>query len=189
VFERFTDSARRVVVLAQEEARHLNHHGIGTEHLLLGLMVEGESPAALALQDLGYDVEDVRAEIEDAASPVVAESAADERAVAFTPQCKKVLELSLRESWNLSHSPHSPIGPEHMLLGLLKQQDGLAAQVLLTGVPSLNMIRRQVLNRMNVKSPVVIADAGGGQHPLEAIERRLEAIEIRLSALEDRLDG
>jgi ATP-dependent Clp protease ATP-binding subunit ClpC len=174
-----------VVVLAQEEARYLHHRGIGTEHLLLALMVEGESPAALALQDLGCDVEGLRAEIEEAAGQV-AESEADDRVIAFTPQCKKVLELSLRESLRLSHSF---IGPEHMLLGLLQQQDGLAVQVLLARGLSLHLIRRQVLNRMATEPPVIFAEAPENQDPLQAVERRLEAIEIRLSALEDRLDG
>jgi ATP-dependent Clp protease ATP-binding subunit ClpC len=186
VFERFTDSARRVVVLAQEEARYLHHHGIGTEHLLLALMVEGESPAALTLQDLGYGIEDLRAEIEEAAGPVTAQPSADTSAISFTPQCKKVLELSLRESLSLSHSF---IGPEHMLLGLLKEQDGLAARLLLARGPSLNMIRRQVLNRMHAATPVMFAAERPAHNPLEDVERRLEAIEIRLSALEDRLDG
>lgn len=185
MFERFTDSARRVVVLAQEEARYLHHNRIGTEHLLLALMVEGESPAAMALHDLGFAVEDVRTEIE-AAVGSVAEPATGNEAIVFTPQCKKVLELSLRESLNLSHSF---IGPEHMLLGLLKEQDGLAAQVLLAGGLSPHVIRRRVLALMGAEPPTIFAEAGEERDPLQAVERRLEAIEIRLSALEDRLDG
>jgi len=189
VFERFTDSTRRVVVLAQEEARHLNHSYIGTEHLLLGLMAEGESPAALALDDLGYDREAVRDGVEEIIGR--GQEATSKDPVPFSPRAKKILELSLRESLALSH-PF--IGPEHLLLGLLREREGVGAQILLAQGPSLDVIRQRVLERVGTgPAPVTARQFTSGPTRMEEIlnniERRLEAIEIRLSALEDRLDG
>jgi ATP-dependent Clp protease ATP-binding subunit ClpC len=193
VFERFTDSTRRVVVLAQEEARHLNHNYIGTEHLLLGLMAEGKSPAALALDDLGYTREAVRGGVDEILGRGQVPTSKDP--VPFSPRAKKILELSLRESLALSH-PF--IGPEHLLLGLLREREGVGAQILVAQGPSLEVIRQRVLERVGTHPASVTArqftsgertGATRLEEILNNLERRLEAIEIRLSALEDRLDG
>ncbi len=124
MFERFTDRARRVVVLAQEEARLLDHDYIGTEHLLLGLIHESEGVAAKVLESLGISLEEVRTEVQAAVGRGVA---APEGHIAFTPRAKKVLELSLREALQLGHNY---IGTEHILLGLIREGRGVAAQVL-----------------------------------------------------------
>ena len=124
MFERFTDRARRVVVLAQEEARMLNHNYIGTEHVLLGLIHEGEGVAAKALESLGISLEAVRQQVEEIIGRGQSLVAGQ---VPFTPRAKKVLELSLREALALGHHY---IGTEHLLLGLLREGEGVAAQVL-----------------------------------------------------------
>src|SRR5438876_8758362 len=124
MFERFTDRARRVVVLAQEEARMLNHNYIGTEHILLGLIHEGEGVAAKALESLGISLEAVRSQVEE----IIGQGqAAPTGHIPFTPRAKKVLELSLREALQLGHNY---IGTEHILLGLIREGEGVAAQVL-----------------------------------------------------------
>jgi len=124
MFERFTDRARRVVVLAQEEARMLNHNYIGTEHILLGLIHEGEGVAAKALESLNISLEAVRQQVEE----IIGQGqAAPTGHIPFTPRAKKVLELSLREALQLGHNY---IGTEHILLGLIREGEGVAAQVL-----------------------------------------------------------
>jgi ATP-dependent Clp protease ATP-binding subunit ClpC len=124
VFERFTDRARRVVVLAQDEARMLNHNYIGTEHLLLGLIQEGEGVAAQALDALGISLADARRDTEE----IIGQGpAAPTGHMPFTPRAKKVLELALREALQLGHNY---IGTEHILLGLVREGEGVAAQVL-----------------------------------------------------------
>ena len=124
MFERFTDRARRVLVLAQEEARLLNHSFIGTEHILLGLIHEGEGVAAKALESLGISLEAVREKVEET---IGLAGTAPTGSPPFTPRAKKVLELSLREALQLGHSY---IGTEHMLLGLVREGEGVAATVL-----------------------------------------------------------
>ena len=124
MFERFTDRARRVVVLAQEEARNLNHNYIGTEHILLGLIHEGEGVAAQALEAMGISLESVREQVEE----IIGQGTeAPSGHIPFTPRAKKVLEYSLREALQLGHNY---IGTEHILLGLIREGDGVAAQVL-----------------------------------------------------------
>ena len=124
MFERFTDRARRVVVLAQEEARLLNHSYIGTEHILLGLIHEGEGVAAKALESLGISLEAVRSQVEE----IIGQGGSSPSGhIPFTPRAKKVLELSLREALQLGHNY---IGTEHILLGLIREGEGVAAQVL-----------------------------------------------------------
>jgi len=125
MFERFTDRARRVVVLAQEEARLLDHDWIGTEHLLLGLIQEQEGVAARALDVLGVSLETVRSEIEKAVKP--GKKKPQSMHIPFTPRAKKILELSLREALQLGHNY---IGTEHLLLGLVREGEGVGAQVL-----------------------------------------------------------
>src|SRR6266545_2498733 len=138
MFERFTDGARRVVVLAQEEARMLNHHNVGTEHVLLGLIREGEGVAAKALESLGLSLEGVRQQVEE----IIGQGQqAVGGQIPFTPRAKKVLELSLREALQLGHNY---IGPEHILLGLIRESEGVAAQVLLRMGADLNRVRQQV---------------------------------------------
>jgi Clp amino terminal domain, pathogenicity island component len=139
MFERFTDRARRVVVLAQEEARLLNHNYIGTEHILLGLIHEGEGVAAKALESLGISLEAVRIEVEEIIGQ--GQSAPVGR-IPFTPRTKKVLELSLREAKQLGHNY---IGTEHILLGLIREGEGVAAQVLVRLGAELPRVRQQVI--------------------------------------------
>ena len=134
MFERFTDRARRVVVLAQEEARLLNHNYVGTEHLLLGLIHEGQGVAAQALESLGISLQAVRAEVEE----IIGQGQRPRRAHPFTPRAKKVLELSLREAKQLGHNY---IGTEHILLGLIREGEGVAAQVLVKLGADLSRVR------------------------------------------------
>ena len=122
MFERFTDRARRVVVLAQEEARMLNHNYIGTEHILLGLIHEGEGVAAKALESLSISLDGVREQVQE----IIGQGQqAPSGHIPFTPRAKKVLELSLREALQLGHNY---IGTEHILLGLIREGEGVAAQ-------------------------------------------------------------
>jgi ClpA/ClpB-like protein len=139
MFERFTDRARRVVVLAQEEARLLNHNYIGTEHLLLGLIHEGQGVAAKALESLGISLESVRAQVEEVIGRGQRPPGGH---IPFTPRAKKVLEMSLRESLELGHNY---IGTEHILLGLIREGEGVAAQVLVKLGAGLARARQQVL--------------------------------------------
>ena len=139
MFERFTDRARRVVVLAQEEARLLNHNYIGTEHILLGLIHEHEGLAAKALESLGISLESVRGQVEEIIGPG---GIAPSGYIPFTPRAKKVLELSLREALQLGHNY---IGTEHILLGLIREGEGVAAQVLVELGADLARVREQVV--------------------------------------------
>jgi ATP-dependent Clp protease ATP-binding subunit ClpC len=143
VFERFTDRARRVLVLAQEEARLLNHSFIGTEHILLGLIHEGEGVAAKALESLGISLEAVREKVEETIGMA---GTAPSGSPPFTPRAKKVLELSLREALQLGHSY---IGTEHMLLGLVREGEGVAATVLVSLGADLGRVRQQVIQLMS----------------------------------------
>ncbi len=143
MFERFTDRARRVVVLAQEEARMLNHNYIGTEHILLGLIHEGEGVAAKALESLGISLEAVRSQVEE----IIGQGQqAPSGHIPFTPRAKKVLELSLREALQLGHNY---IGTEHILLGLIREGEGVAAQVLVKLGADLNKVRQQVIQLLS----------------------------------------
>ncbi|RJP30841.1 MAG: ATP-dependent Clp protease ATP-binding subunit [Actinobacteria bacterium] len=139
MFQRFSDRARRVVVLAQEEARMLNHNYIGTEHLLLGLIQEGEGVAAKALESMGISLEAVRSQVEEI---IGRGSSAPTGHIPFTPRAKKVLELSLREALQLGHNY---IGTEHILLGLIREGEGVAAQVLTKLGADLDRVRNQVV--------------------------------------------
>src|SRR6187397_1219829 len=143
MFERFTDRARRVVVLAQEEARMLNHNYIGTEHILLGLIHEGEGVAAKALESLNISLEAVRQQVEE----IIGQGqAAPTGHIPFTPRAKKVLELSLREALQLGHNY---IGTEHILLGLIREGEGVAAQVLQKLGADLNRVRQTVIQLLS----------------------------------------
>ena len=153
LFERFTDRARRVVVLAQEEARLLNHCYIGTEHILLGLIHEGEGVAAKALESLGISLEAVRSQVEE----IIGQGGtAPSGHIPFTPRAKKVLELSLREALQLGHNY---IGTEHILLGLIREGEGVAAQVLVKLGADLSRVRQQVIQLLSGYT----GPGGGGQ--------------------------
>ncbi len=158
MFERFTDRARRVVVLAQEEARMLNHNYIGTEHILLGLIHEGEGVAAKALESLGISLEAVRSQVEE----IIGQGQqAPSGHIPFTPRAKKVLELSLREALQLGHNY---IGTEHILLGLIREGEGVAAQVLVKLGADLNRVRQQVIQLLSGyqgKEPAAAGPAEG----------------------------
>jgi ATP-dependent Clp protease ATP-binding subunit ClpC len=138
MLERFDQQARRVVVLAQEEARTLNHNYVGTEHILLGLIREGGA-AARALESRGISLDAVRQQVEEI---IGRGQQAPSGHVPFTKRAKKALELSLRESLQLGHNY---IGTEHILLGLLREGDGVAVQVLVKLGADLNQVRQQVI--------------------------------------------
>ena len=143
MFERFTDRARRVVVLAQEEARMLNHNYIGTEHILLGLIHEGEGVAAKALESMNISLQAVREQVQEI---IGRGQTAPSGHIPFTPRAKKVLELSLREALQLGHNY---IGTEHILLGLIREGEGVAAQVLQKLGADLNRVRQQVIQLLS----------------------------------------
>ena len=150
MFERFTDRARRVVVLAQEEARMLNHNYIGTEHILLGLVHEGEGIASRALLSLNISLDAVRRQVEE----VIGRGGSPPGGhIPFTPRAKKVLELSLREALQLGHNY---IGTEHILLGVIREGEGVGAQVLTRLGASLERVRQAVIH---------LLPASGGESP------------------------
>ncbi|GAA1138883.1 ATP-dependent Clp protease ATP-binding subunit [Ornithinicoccus hortensis] len=156
MFERFTDRARRVVVLAQEEARMLNHNYIGTEHILLGLIHEGEGVAAKALESLGISLDAVREQVQE----IIGQGQQSPTGhIPFTPRAKKVLELSLREGLQLGHNY---IGTEHILLGLIREGEGVAAQVLVKLGADLNKVRQQVIQLLSGYQGKEAATAGVG---------------------------
>ena len=188
MLERFTDRARRVVKLAEEEARMLNHNYIGTEHILLGLIHEGEGVGAKALESLGISLEAVRQQVEE----IIGQGQqVPSEEIPFTPRAKKVLELSLRESLQLGHTY---IGTEHILLGLIREGDGVAAQVLVKLGAGLNQVRQQVITLVSGQQPQpdrLLPQASipvtGVQDRLDAIEARLGAIDVHLTAVEQRV--
>jgi ATP-dependent Clp protease ATP-binding subunit ClpA len=143
MFERLTNRARRVIVLAQEEARMLNHNYIGTEHILLGLIHEGEGVAARALESLGISLEAVRHQVEE----IIGQGQqAPNGHIPFTPRAKKVLELSSREAKKLGHKH---IGTGHLLLGLIRERKGVAAQTLVQLGADLPTVRQQVIHQLS----------------------------------------
>jgi ATP-dependent Clp protease ATP-binding subunit ClpA len=192
MFERFTDRARRVVVLAQDEARLLRHNYIGTEHILLGLIHEGEGVAARALESLGISLEMVRHQVEE----IIGEGqVVPSGHIPFTPRAKKVLELSLREALDIGHNY---IGTEHLLLGLIREGHGVAAQVLVALGADLSRVRQQVIDVLAAyqgrtgeagQAPArsASAEAGRQERPAAALAGRIRTIEARLSAIELRL--
>jgi ATP-dependent Clp protease ATP-binding subunit ClpC len=146
VFERFTDRARRVLTLAQEEARLLNHSFIGTEHILLGVMREGDGVGAEALRSLGVSLDVVRVKVVEI---VGASTSIPGGPPPFTPRAKKVLEVALREALQLNHSY---IGTEHILLGLMREREGVAATVLANLGVDLSRVRQTVNTLMTGRS-------------------------------------
>jgi ATP-dependent Clp protease ATP-binding subunit ClpC len=190
MFERFTDRARRVVVLAQEEARMLSHNYIGTEHILLGLAREGEGVAARALESLGIGLAAVRRQVEEI---IGRGQHLPSGHIPFTPRAKKVLELSLSEARRLGHNY---ISTEHMLLGLIREGEGVGAQVLVRLGADLNQLRSQVIRQVADREPeatgrisvvgepeadvLLPRTAADVQSALTKIMQRLEAIERHL---------
>ena len=158
MFEKFTDKARRVVVLAQEEAKLLNHNYIGTEHILLGLIHEGEGVAAKSLEALGINLESVREQVQE----IIGQGQQSPTGhIPFTPRAKKVLELSLREALQLGHSY---IGTEHLLLGLIREGEGVAAQVLTKLGADTNKVRQQVIQLLSGFQGKETVNVGGENH-------------------------
>jgi ATP-dependent Clp protease ATP-binding subunit ClpC len=160
VFERFTERAKQVVVLAQDEARALKHNYIGTEHILLGLLREEEGLAARVLESLDVTVEEARAQVARIIGP------GDEPIVSgqipFTPRAKKVLELSLREALSLKHNY---IGTEHILLGLVRENEGVAARILLDFDADAEKIRNEIMR-------VLSGPGGPGLMHTETVQHR-----------------
>ncbi|MBF6355775.1 ATP-dependent Clp protease ATP-binding subunit [Nocardia higoensis] len=185
MFERFTDRARRVVVLAQEEARMLNHNYIGTEHILLGLIHEGEGVAAKSLESLGISLEGVRSQVEE----IIGQGQqAPSGHIPFTPRAKKVLELSLREALQLGHNY---IGTEHILLGLIREGEGVAAQVLVKLGADLNRVRQQVIQLLSGyqgKEPVESGTRGETGTPSTSLVLDQFGRNLTQAALEGKLD-
>src|SRR5512137_2235677 len=162
MFERFTDRARRVVVLAQEEARMLNHNYIGTEHILLGLIHEGEGVAAKALESLGISLDAVREQVQE----IIGQGQqAPTGHIPFTPRAKKVLELSLREALQLGHNY---IGTEHILLGLIREGEGVAARVLVKLGAALHKVRQTVIQLLSGYQGKETSESGSGGRSGEA---------------------
>jgi Clp amino terminal domain, pathogenicity island component/UvrB/uvrC motif len=182
MFERFTDRARRVVVLAQQEARMLNHDWIGTEHLLLGLIHEGEGVAAKALESLGISLDEVRQQVVEILGRGQDQQVPSQH-IPFTPRSKKVLELSLRESLQLRQDY---IGTEHILLALTREGDGVAAQVLVKLGADLNRVRQQVIELLSGQQPRPGRRALHGTAETD-VQARLDAVEGRLAAVEQRV--
>ena len=187
MLERFTDQARRVVVLAEEEARMLDHNWIGTEHLLLGVLREGDGVAARALESLGISLQPVRQQVEEIIGPVQQVPA---EYIPFTPRSKKVLELSLRESLQLGHDR---VGTGHILLGLIREGDGVAAQVLVRLGADLNQVRQQVIELVSDLRPQSGRRLQSGRRPPREVvpvmwtNARLDVFGGRLTAVEQRV--
>jgi len=195
MFERFTDRARRVVVLAQEEARMLSHGYIGTEHLLLGLIHEGGGAAGPALEYLSITLDDARAQV---VSIVPRGQEPPSGHIPFTPRAKKILELSLREALDLGHNY---IGPEHILLGIVREGQGVANQVLANLGANGHRVRAQVMRFIQQGEAEAEAEAEGeaairlppdvrlvgSPAQLAQVMRRLDRIDGRLAAIERHL--
>ena len=182
MFERFTDRARNVVVLAQEEARLLKHNYIGTEHILLGLVREREGIAAQALQALGIGLEAVREQVQEI---IGTGQHAPPGTIPFTPRAKKVLELSLREAMQLDDGY---IGTEHILLGLIREGEGVAAQVLIKLDGNLNKVRQQVI-RMKAGTPATEEMPAAAADPAESTSEPESAGQYWLLPAPARADG
>jgi ATP-dependent Clp protease ATP-binding subunit ClpC len=188
MFERFTERARRVVVLAQEEARALSHNYIGTEHILLGLIHENEGVAAKSLESIGISLDAVRTQVEE----IIGEGRITPSGqIPFTPRAKKVLELSMRESIQLGHNY---IGTEHILLGLIREGEGLGAQVLVKLGADLNRVRQQVIEMLSrhqgsEESDILATAAEREFGAYDEVIGLLRDIARRVKRIEQRLVG
>ncbi len=184
MFNRFTERARKVILLAKEEAKRFNHDYIGTEHILLGLIREGEGVAAVVLQKMGLSPDKIRLEIEQLVQPGPATVVSGD--IPFTPKAKKVIELAMEEGRAMGHNY---IGTEHLLLGLIRENEGIAAQVLLNLGLNLENVRREIMELLGSAIPQGGVTAGGGPSAktktpaLDAFGRDLTAL-----AKEDKLD-
>ncbi len=183
MFERFTDRARRVVVLAQEEARELNHNYIGTEHILLGLLREKQGVAGQALQARGVTLEDARLRV---AAIVSRGTDAPSGHIPFTPRAKKVLELSLREAMALGHEY---IGTEHILLGLIREGEGVASHVLTDLGAGGEQVREKVIELLHSGAGETAPSRGPGARMAGSLAQQEEEILARLAAIDARLAG
>jgi ATP-dependent Clp protease ATP-binding subunit ClpC len=189
MFNRFTERARKVIILAKEEARRFNHDYVGTEHLLLGLVREGEGVAAAVLQKMGISLENIRIEIEKLVQPGPSTQVLGD--IPFTPRAKKVLELSAEEARSLGHNY---IGTEHLLLGLIKEGEGVASQVLLNLGLDLEKVRNEVMGllgsatpgfgSMGAKSKTPALDAFGRDLTTLAKENKLDPVINRKNEIE-----
>ena len=182
MFNRFTERARKVIILAKEEARRFNHDYIGTEHMLLGLIREGEGVAAAVLQKLGVSLENIRLEIEKLVQPGPTTQIIGD--IPFTPRAKKTLELAAEEARSLGHNY---IGTEHLLLGLIREGEGVASQVLLNLGLDLNTVRNEVMELLGsalpglsqgpqTKSKTPALDAFGRDLTVLARENKLDPV-------------
>ena len=186
MFERFTDSARRAVVVAQEEARGLNHGYIGTEHVLLGLLGEGKGLAATVLTGLGLSLDGVRGDVEEIVGPGKGSPGGH---MPFTPRAKKVLELSLREALQLHHNY---ISTEHILLGLIREGEGVAVQILRSRELDLQQVRDELvegaktrrIRRLGNPAEDIMTLAPGS-----SLAARLDLVQAALARIERRLDA
>lgn len=164
MFDRFTERARKVIILAKEEAKRFNHDYIGTEHILLGLIKEGESVAAAVLQNLGLSLDTIRLEVEKLVqfgpSTIVSGD------IPFTPKAKKVIELAMDEARRLGHNY---IGTEHLLLGLIKEGEGVASHVLMNVGLDLNKVRAEVIKLLGSSTPSGGSGGGGGSGGTHAL--------------------
>src|SRR5215510_216549 len=159
MYERFTDRARKVMQLANQEAQRFNHEYIGTEHVLLGLVKEGSGVAANVLKNLDIDLRRVRLEVERIVQPGPGGDQVVMGRLPHTPRAKKVIEYSVEEARNLNHNY---VGTEHLLLGLLREQEGVAAQVLMNLGLKLEEVREEVLNLLGHNMPNESESGGGG---------------------------
>jgi len=188
MFERFTDRARRVIVMAQQEARLLSHSYIGTEHLLLGLLADGGGTAAQALESLGVTLEAAREQVRE----MVGEGQQPQQGhIPFTPRAKRVLELSLREALNLGDDH---IGTEHLLLGLLAEADGVGAQIVARLGASRRAVRDKVIELTGAVPDPAALEMGSWTRSarirvdaLTEVRQLLASVERRLSAIERHL--
>ncbi|MBU1905973.1 MAG: ATP-dependent Clp protease ATP-binding subunit [Candidatus Omnitrophica bacterium] len=183
MFNRFTERARKVIILAKEEARRFNHDYIGTEHILLGLVREGEGVAAAVLQKMGVSLENIRLEIEKLVQPGPSTQIIGD--IPFTPRAKKALELSAEEARSLGHNY---IGTEHLLLGLIREGEGIASQVLLNLGLDLNKVRNEVMELLGSALPGI--GKGGAAQQAKSKTPALDAFGRDLTTLakENKLD-
>jgi len=195
MFNKFTERARKVILLAKEEAKRFNHDYIGTEHILLGLIREGEGVAAAVLQKLGLSPEKIRLEVEKLVQSGPSTMVSGD--IPFTPKAKKVIELAMEEARSLGHNY---IGTEHLLLGLIREGEGVASQVLMNLGLDLNRVRNEVLPLLRDLNPGIESalvrkprvgqqrDVGNGDRgadePVTAFEQLLHQVECRLAALD-----
>jgi ATP-dependent Clp protease ATP-binding subunit ClpC len=183
MFERFTDRARRVVVLAQEEARLLDHNYIGPEHILLGLIHEGTGIAARALEGLGLSLDAARQQTEERAGRG---KEAQSGHIPFTPKAKRMLELSLREALILGHNY---IGTEHILLGILREGDNVATEVLVGMGTDLNQVRQEVMKLVRAGEAGEGTPGAAGPVAAARTPRAAVSLDFVLGELRDTLAG